>query len=379
MLLLLGRLVLRQAHLGALPHIGVDRALARLADEDIVKAAAAHDAGANLLGMASGHFAGGLGIGYKLTGHTHRVAVSLRDDLLAHVKRVDARTGEHRLVRDGLDLLGQIDELAFGHDLVRHGARRFMEACLDAPGIHAVGFDDGNELLGVLDAVAAGHEIVGGDADEDGHVVAAGLMHLIDDLGKQTGAILGASAIFIGTMVGVLRQKAHDHVADTGMNLDDIDARILGALGGLAVLLHDDGDLLFGVLAFGHSHERAALNVFGRSIRQQRVISRCTPLVAQLQLNSHLGAVLVANLGDTLETGDELVVPNTAGTGGGMVLRLGVEAVAHIGAANLDEAHAALGALLVEVNQVVGHMIVVDLLDRHGQHDEPIAQLDVAD
>ena len=314
-----------------------------------------------------------------LASHAHRVAVTLGDHLVAHVERVDAGSGEHRFVGDGLHLLGEVDELAFGNDLVRHGTRSLVEAGLHAPSVHAVLLDDRDDLEGVLDAVAVRHEVVGGDAHQDGHVVAAGLVDLVDDLAQEAGAVLGASAVLVGAMVGVLGQEAHHHVADAGMDLDDVDAAVLGALGRFAVLLHHDGDLFFGVFALGHAHERAAGNVFGRSVGQQRVGAARTPLVAQLQLRGHLRAMLMARLGDALPTRVELVGPNAAGSGGGVILRLGIEAIADVRAADLDQAHAALGALLVEVHQVVRNMIVVDLLDRHGQHDEPVPDLHPAD
>lgn len=139
-----------------------------------------------------------------------------------------------------------------GHDLVGHGAGRLVEAGLHGPGVNAVGLDDRDELEGVGDAVAVGHEVVGGDAHENRHVVAAGLVNLVDDLAEEAGAVLGRSAVLVGAVVGVLGKEAHHHVADARVDLDDVDAGILAAAGGLAVLLDDLGDLLFGVLALGH-------------------------------------------------------------------------------------------------------------------------------
>ena len=254
-----------------------------------------------------------------------------------------------------------------------------MEAGLHGPGVNAVGLDDRDELEGVGDAVAVGHEVVGGDAHENRHVVAAGLVNLVDDLAEEAGAVLGRSAVLVGAVVGVLGKEAHHHVADARVDLDDVDAGILAAAGGLAVLLDDLGDLLFGVLALGHAHERAGGHVLGRSVGQKRIVARGTPLVAQLQLGGNLGSVLVAHLGDALEAGDELIVPASAGAGGRVVLRLGAEAVAHVARPDLDQTGMALCALLVKVHQVVGHVVVVHLLDGHRQHHETVAQLDIAD
>ena len=373
------RLVLGQAHFHALPHVRVHRALAGLADEDVVQAAGAHDAGTHLLRTALLHLAGGVGIGDELARHAHRVAVALGDDLLAHVERVDAGAGEDGLAGHGLHLLREVDELALGHDLVGHGAGRLVEAGLHGPGVNAMGLDDRDELEGVGDAVAVGHEVIGGDAHENRHVIAAGLVNLVDDLAEETGAVLGRSAVLVGAVVGVLGKEAHHHVADARVDLDDVDAGILAAAGGLAVLLDDLGDLLFGVLALGHAHERAGGHVLGRSVGQKRIVARGTPLIAQLQLGGNLGSVVVAHLGDALEAGDELIVPASAGAGGRVVLRLGAEAVAHVARPDLDQAGMALCALLVEIHQVIGHVVVVHLLDGHRQHHETVAQLDIAD
>ena len=329
--------------------------------------------------MALGHLSGRSRVGDELTGHAHCVAVALGDHFLAHIERVDAGTGEHRLAGDGLHLLGQVDELALGRALVGHRARGLVEAGLHRPGVYTVLLHNGNDLQGVLDAVAVGHEVVGGNAHQDGHVVTAGLVHLVDDLAQEASAVLGRAAILVGAVIGVLGEEAHHHIADAGVNLDDVDAGLLGAAGRLAVLLHDLGDLLFGVLALGHTHERAGRHVGRRRVGQQRHIAAGTPLVAELQLGGHLRTVLVGHLGHAGEPGDELIIPDAAGTGGRMVLRLGAEAIAHVARPDLDEAHAALGALLVEVHQVVGDVVVVHLLDGHRQHHETVAQLDVAD
>ena len=328
--------------------------------------------------MTGGHLARRLRIGDELTRHTHGVAVALRDHLVAHVQRVDARAGEHGFVRDGLHLLGQVDELAFGHDLVRHGARGLMEAGLHRPGVHAVLLDDGDELEGVLDAVAVRHEVVGGDAHEH-RGVRADAMHFVEDLGEQTGAVLGASTVLVGAMVRVFGQKAHDHVADARVDLDDVEAGFDGAARGLSVLLHHDGDFFLGVLALGHAHERAARHVLRRGVGLQLVVARRAPLVAQLQLHGRLGAVLVAHLVDARETGDKRIIPNASGSCSGMVLWRRIEAIAHVGAAQLQKARTAFGTLLEEVDDGVGDVVVIDHLGGHRQHDEPVSDLDPAD
>ena len=138
-------------------------------------------------------------------------------------------------------------------------------------------------------------------------------------------------------------------------------------------------DLIDGELVLGHADERTAHHIRGRSDRNQGVVSVGAPLVAKLQLSGNLGTMLVACVGHALETGDELVAPNTARAGSSVILGSGIVAVADVAGADFDQTETALGALLVEINQIVHDVVVVNLLDRHREHDEPVPQLNVAD
>ncbi len=254
-----------------------------------------------------------------------------------------------------------------------------MEAGLNGPSVDAVSLYALDDLLEVLYALAAGHKVVCGVTDEDRVIFAALLVDLIDDVGEELAAALGVSAVLVGTVVGVLGDEAHDHVADACMDLDDVDAGLLAALSGVAVLLHNESDLFLGEFLLGHADEGAGGNVDGGSVGMQLVLTGCAPLVAELQLSCELCAVLVANIGGAGKAGDEAVVPNAHGTGGGVVLRGGIENVADVAGAELDQSGTALCALLVEIYEVVANMVVVGLLDGHRQHDEAVSQLHIAD
>ena len=371
-------MVLGQAVLGEV-HVGVNGALAGLADEDVVQAARANDAGTNFLGAALGNLDADLGLCDPVTSHAGCVAGAVGEDLLANVEVVDTGAREARQRGVLLCLLGQVDELAFGNELVGNGAGSLMEASLDGPSVDAVGLYALDDLFQVLYALAAGHKVVCGVTDEDRVIFAALLVDLIDDVGEQLAAALGVSAVLVGTVVGVLGDEAHDHVADACMDLDDVDAGLLAALSSVAVLLHNESDLFLGEFLFGHADEGAGGNVDGGSVGMQLVFTGCAPLVAELQLSCELCAVLVANLGGTGKAGDEAVVPNAHSTGGGVVLRGGVENVADVAGAELDQSGTALCALLVEIYEVVANMVVVGLLDGHRQHDEAVSQLHIAD
>ena len=66
---------------------------------------------------------------------------------------------------------------------------------------------------------------------------------------RKRAAVLGGSAVLVGTMVGVLGDEAHNHVANACMDLDDVDASLLAALSSIAVLLYDELDLFLGEFA----------------------------------------------------------------------------------------------------------------------------------
>ena len=180
-------------------------------------------------------------------------------------------------------------------------------------------------------------------------------------------------------MVGILGDDAHDHVTDTSVDLDDVDASGLAALCSFAVLLDDELDLFFGEFALWHAYERTRDNVLRRSVAEQLGLSVGAPLVAELQLSCELCTMLVASLSGAGKTRDKAVVPYTARTSGGVVFRMGVKTVANIARTDLDKTSSTDCALLVEVDQVVTNGIVIGLLDSHWQHDETVTNFYVAD
>ena len=163
------------------------------------------------------------------------------------------------------------------------------------------------------------------------------------------------------------------------MDLDDIDASLLATLSSVAILLYNELDFFLGEFLFRHANEGAGSNVDRRGIGVKLVFTRCTPLVAKLQLSSKLCAMLVANLSGTGKARDEAIVPNAYSAGGGVVLGVGVENVANVARAELDQSGTALCALLVEVYEVIANMVVVGLFDGHWQHDKAVSQFHVAD
>lgn len=371
-------MILRQAILREV-NVRIDRALARLTNEDVVEAARANDARTNLFRAVFLDLETDLGLSDPVASHTNSVARTILDDLFADIEVVDTSTWEGRKLGVLLSSLRKVDELTFRNELVSNRTRSLVEASLDRPSVNAVLLDDFDDLFEVFKTLTAWHEVVCRITNEDRVVFAAYAMDLIDDVGEETAAILGRSAVLVSTMVGVLGDEAHDHVTDTSVDLDDIDASLLAALSSFAVLLYDKLDLFFGELALWHTNEWTRNDVFRRSVAQQLRLAIGTPLIAELQLSCKFCTMLMACLCGTGKTWDKAVIPYAARTSGGVIFRMSVEAVAYIARTDLDKTSTTDCALLVEIDQVVANCIVIGFLDGHWQHDETIANFYVAD
>lgn len=370
--------ILRQAILREV-NVRVDRALAGLANEDVVETTGANDARTNFLSTIFLDLQADFRLSDPMTCHTNSIARTIFDDLFANIEVVDTSTREGRKLGVLLSSLRKVDELTFRNELVSNRTRSLVETCLDGPSVNTVLLDNFDDLFEVFEALTARHEVVCRITNEDRIIFAAYTMDLIDDVGKETAAVFRGSAVLVSTMVGVLGDEAHDHVANTCMDLDDVDASLLAALSSFTVLLNDELDLVDGEFALRHTYERTRNNVFRRSIAQKLRVAIRTPLVAELQLSSELSAMLMASFCGTGKAWDKAVVPNTASTSSGVVFRMGVETVANIARTDLDKTSPTDCALLVEIDQVVTNGIVIGFLDGHWQHDETIANLYVAD
>lgn len=109
------------------------------------------------------------------------------------------------------------------------------------------------------------------------------------------------------------------------------------------------------------------------------VFTRCTPLVGKAAAEQRALRHAYGKPRGTGKARDEAIVPNAYSAGGGVVLGVGVENVANVARAELDQSGTALCALLVEVYEVIANMVVVGLFDGHWQHDKAVSQFHVAD
>ena len=117
--MILGLTVLREVY------VGVNGALAGLADEDVVQTAGANDAGTNFLGSGLPRPSMPIsGLSDPVTSHTSSVARTIFDDLFANIEVVDTSTREGRKLGVLLSSLRKVDELTFRNELVSNGARK---------------------------------------------------------------------------------------------------------------------------------------------------------------------------------------------------------------------------------------------------------------
>jgi hypothetical protein len=306
------------------------------------------------------------------------VTMAVIDNLGAALDAVDAVGSGHGELRDLLHLLGQLRERGFGDMLRDQRARSLVETDLHVPAVDvAVLLDVLHHGEGFLHGVATGHEVLHGDADDDGHVLADVLAAFVHDVDQELAALLVSAAPTVSTTVRELRDEAGDLVADAGMDLDHVAAPVLRALRGGAVLL-DHGLDLFGLQLAELLHERAARTV-GRADSLQGIVLAGTPLVADVQLRSNLRAPLVAAGDQLFPAFFEVIAPHAGSTRAVVVLRLRVVQVCHVARADLDQADTALGALLIEVDDGLGQMVVLGEFRIHRSHDEAVFHLDVAD
>ena len=254
-----------------------------------------------------------------------------------------------------------------------------MEASLDTPSVNTVSLYAFDNLFEVFNTLTTWHKVVCRVTNKDWIIVAALTMNFVNDISKETAAVFSRSAIFVSTMVRVLRNKAHNHVTNTSMDLNDIDASLLTTKSSVTILLNNQLDFFFGEFAFWHTNERTRNNVFRRSVAQKLMSAIWTPLIAELQLSSELSAVLVANLRGAGQTWNKAVVPNTYRTSSGVIFRMGVKTVANVARAELDKSSSTFCTLFVEITQVIAYMIIISFLDSHRKHDKAISQFHIAD
>ena len=151
------------------------------------------------------------------------------------------------------------------------------------------------------------------------------------------------------------------------MDLDAIDASLLHTHGSVAKLMRElvnlvDRDGARCLAGIGRSHE-------GRSDQARRARNVKGHVGGVEELRHDLAAILVDGRGELFPAGDERVV-------------VAAHVARQIGIGGLDrhdlgddEAHAALGAGTVMIDQIVGHIAIIGQVGGHRRHKDAVLDL----
>ena len=350
-------------------HVRVDGAGDALAKHDAVQAAQAADARANLVGVASSRLVAELGIAQVGAAHHADVGGAVLDQLLGNPCLIDAT--------DRSD--GNVDVL---FDLARAGGVRSLlgagsgnrGAALDGSAARHVDHVDAGLLQAtrdinhVVEGQAAIGVLVARNTDVDDEVLAAALANLGDDLEQEAHAGIERAAVLVGTLVVERGQEAAEHaVGVRRMDLDAVDAGLLHAHGSVTKLVRklvnlvncDGTRCLAGI---GRAHE-------GRRDQARRARNVKGHVGGVEELRHDLAAILVHGGSELFPTGNERVV-----VAAHVARQVGIGGLDRHDLGN-DEAHAALGAGAIMVNQVVGHISVVGQVGGYRRHKDTVLDL----
>ena len=360
-----GRLV---AGLVAL-NIGIDGAGDALAKHNAVQAAQAADAGADVVGVAGSGLIAELGIAQIGAAHHADVGSAVLDQLLGDPGLVDAADGGDRNV----DVLFDLARAGSVRGLLRAGGRNRGTALDGGAARHMNHVDAGllqatRDVDHVVEGQAAIGVLIARDADVDDKVLAAALANLGDDLEQEAHAGIERAAVLVGALVVERGQKAAEHaVGVRRMDLDAIDTGLLHTHGSVAKLMRElvnlvDRDRTRCLTGIERSHE-------GRSDQARRARNVKGHIGGVEELRHDLAAILVDGRGELFPAGDKRVV-------------VAAHVTRQIGIGRLDrhdlgddEAHAALGAGTVMIDQVVGHIAMIGQVGGHRRHKDAVLDL----
>ena len=294
-----------------------------------------------------------------------------RLDRLDHEVGVrEAADAEHRLLRHALHGLLPGQHAA---RLVEARRRRVLAPLgdagdVDVPDVHDLvhELDEGQAVALELRARFA-HEHVGGHADGDRAVVADCVLDLLDRLAPEARAVLEGAAVLVRAPVVVRRQELLRQVGVGAVDVDDVEARLTGALGGLDVEpLHRPDVVLVHLLRVREVLE-VARDLRGRAGDAARLHARRVgPAVPELRRRE--GPVLVEHVAHERQVLDVVVVPEARGHAV-RVVALGVDravlrADGRIAALRLHRAEVRLAEGLLRAEAVAMRDLVEAVLHR---------------
>ena len=360
-----GRLV---AGLVAL-NIGIDGAGDALAKHNAVQAAQAADAGADVVGVAGSGLIAELGIAQIGAAHHADVGSAVLDQLLGDPGLVNAADRGNGNVH----VLLNLTRAGGVRGLLRAGSGN-GGAALDGGAARHVDHVDAGLLQATrdVDHVIEGQTTIGvlvaRDTDVDDEVLAAALANLGDDLEQKAHAGVERAAVLIGTLVIERGQETAEHaVGVRRMDLDAIDTGLLHTHGSVAKLMRKlvnliDRDGARRLAGIGRAHK-------GRSDQARRTRNVKGHVGGVEELRHDLAAILVDGRGELFPARDKRVV-------------VAAHVTRQIGIGRLDrhdlgddEAHAALGAGTVMIDQVVGHIAMIGQVGGHRRHKDAVLDL----
>ena len=220
----------------------------------------------------------------------------------------------------------------------------------------------------VVEGQAAIGVLIARDTNVDDEVLAAALTNLGDDLEQEAHTGVERATILVGTLVVERSQKAAEHaVGVCRMDFNAIDASLLHTNGSVAKLMRElvnlvDRDGARCLAGIGRAHKR-------RSDQARRARNVKGHVSGVEELRHDLAAVLVDGRGELFPAGDKRIV-------------VAAHVTRQIGIGGLDrhdlgddQAHAALGAGTVVVDQVVGHIAMIGQVRGYRRHKDAVLDL----
>ena len=212
-------------------------------DDRVIAALVAANALADELGVALLSLPDPLGIGDLAAAYADHVHLALGNQPVGEVGGVytaDAHDGDADLTLDfGYILHVEAGLQQVGRDFV-HGGEAHGVAAGEVNGVNAQLGAAVDEVHDLLLAHDLGHELVDGvAAHEQRHGVGYVGADLLDGVPDKAAAVLKASAVLVGAVVGAGAEHLMGQIAVAGVQLNDVKPGVNGALGGLAELLLD--------------------------------------------------------------------------------------------------------------------------------------------
>ena len=337
----------------------------------VVKAGKAAAAAGDILFPPGKRLFREIGIADRLAGDFDDIRLTGRDDLLHHIRVIEAAKRGHRCFDVLFDFRRQIDIASVLDKHRRMGQDKYVRVFMDAGGnmdnVHlAVDClrhgDAFVQTVAILCQLSAAH------AELDREILAHRFAHLFNDQQREPHPVLQASAPAVGAVVHGGRHKLPEQPSMAAVDEHHIKPRLLDQSGRAAKGLGSVHDLLL-----GHAAHRQAVRVY-LIVGAQSIPFRCLPVSAGVgifaavrQLHDRIAAMAVHGFGRFLERGKRADIVKRD--------LLGVRAAHRIHNAEADRnaGQAAPRPVLMERDILFAHMAVrIHLRIGHRCAEDPV-------